>query len=135
MAGAGTPVRGKPPTVCSEHCRDLEGFGHRDERGISEIHRQALVPIHEGCRALETADGEAEDRNASRREKPNRSAGRGPSAKREMTRFRYDGFSGDATVDDLGPHRGTRAVPLVPRVEHGDERPGVEQHVAGGGHG
>ena len=52
------------------------------------------------------------------------------AADREMARFSHDGVGRYAPLHEVGKRRDTPFMPLVTRIEHGDERPGIEQHVA-----
>ena len=51
---------------------------------------------------------------------------RASATDREMARFSDDGFGRDASLHEVGKRRDTPLVPLITRIEHGDERPGIE---------
>jgi hypothetical protein len=75
---------------------------------------------------------EAEDRNLGGEQEVERRMSGAAAAQDEVARLRDDRLGGQAAMNHLRPDRQTARVPLVARVEHGDERPGVEQEVPRG---
>lgn len=116
--------------VRAEHVRDVKRLGGCHEARVREVHRQLGVLVHQRVRPAMSRCVEADDGNVGRQQEFERFARGRATAQYEVACFRDDGFDRYAAVDERRPVFGTSRMPLVARIEHGDERSRVEQDIA-----
>ena len=127
---AGPPVRPEPSSVSREHAGDVQGVRECHEAGVRVVHRYLRVAVHQLGRLPLEADLEPEDGDAGRQQEFQRQGGRGSAATDEVTGFGHDGLRRQAAIEEGVPESDTSRVPLVTRIECGDDGAGVQQDVA-----
>lgn len=116
--------------VCCEYGRDVQCLGGGHQARVREVHRELCVLIHQtGCSAM-AGRVQSNDRDLRGKQKFQRFARWRATAKHEVTCLGHNCLDSEATLDERGPAFDTWCMPLIARVENGDEWPRIEQDVA-----